>query len=131
MRELKQAIDRLVILNNGQILRSNWWELPKRARRFLSAESNSSVQAPVSQAQPSKAAMGATPVIDTVVAPPHPIPAGEDISTYMLGAPPNRKDRYQHARKLLEQSDNDFAWVASRMGIHTTTLYRWRKRNKI
>lgn len=131
VRELKQAIDRLVILNNGQVLRSSWWEEPRRSREVVARE-----VAPTHPAQPHPPharpvpAGGASPF-------PSPAPAGggsvarDDISGYLQGAPPNKKDRYRHARMLLEQSDNDFAWVASRMGIHPTTLYRWRKNNKV
>jgi transcriptional regulator with PAS, ATPase and Fis domain len=131
VRELKQAVDRLVILNNGQVLRSSWWEEPRRSVEAVAHEKANS------SAVPQAAGYG----VDTAVGPStlaieerpgeYSIPAREDVSRYLRGAPPNKKDRYKHARILLEQSDNDFAWVASRMGIHPTTLYRWRTKNKV
>ncbi|QXD23879.1 sigma-54 dependent transcriptional regulator [Opitutia bacterium ISCC 51] len=135
VRELKQAIDRLVILNNGQILRSSWWEAPRRSHESLAMERAHA--ATVSQPTPQVAGYTADPFpLTTPAAAPQPapvynLPARDDISGYLQGAPPNKKDRYKHAKLLLEQSDNDYAWVASRMGIHLTTLYRWRKNNKV
>jgi DNA-binding NtrC family response regulator len=43
----------------------------------------------------------------------------------------NRKQRLEMARQLLESSGNDLTWVAAQLGIHPTTLYRWRKTKKI
>ena len=138
VRELKQAIDRLVILNNGQVLRSSWWEAPRRTPEALAMEQAPTAPPPQPQvppqaggysAEPFQAATPPPPVLQS--APVATLPARDDISGYLQGAPPNKKDRYQHAKLLLEQSDNDYAWVASRMGIHPTTLYRWRKNNKV
>lgn len=138
VRELKQAIDRLVILNNGQVLRSSWWEAPRRSPESIAMDQHPPVQLP----QPTPQVAGytaepfpppaAAPAAAVPQAPPaYTVPARDDISSYLQGAPPNKKDRYKHAKLLLEQSDNDYAWVASRMGIHLTTLYRWRKNNKV
>src|SRR5207302_1613604 len=43
----------------------------------------------------------------------------------------NRKQKLEMARQLLESSGNDLTWVAAQLGIHSTTLYRWRKTKKI
>jgi len=43
----------------------------------------------------------------------------------------NRKQKLEMARQLLESSGNDLTWVAAQLGIHPTTLYRWRKMKKI
>src|SRR2546428_743792 len=43
----------------------------------------------------------------------------------------NRKQRLEMAKQLLQSSDNDLTWVAAQLGIHPTTLYRWRKTKKI
>ena len=43
----------------------------------------------------------------------------------------NRKQKLGVAKQLLEASGNDLTWVAAQMGIHPTTLYRWRKSKKI
>jgi DNA-binding NtrC family response regulator len=39
-----------------------------------------------------------------------------------------RRQREAHARRLLEDSGGDLGWTASTLGIHPTTLYRWRKK---
>ncbi len=38
----------------------------------------------------------------------------------------NKRQRRELAETLLAQSDGDHSWVASQLGIHPTTLYRWR-----
>ncbi len=43
----------------------------------------------------------------------------------------NRKQKLEMARQLMESSGNDLTWVAAQLGIHPTTLYRWRKTRKI
>ncbi|PYL00726.1 MAG: sigma-54-dependent Fis family transcriptional regulator, partial [Verrucomicrobia bacterium] len=43
----------------------------------------------------------------------------------------NRKQKLEMARQLLESSGNDLTWVAAQLGIHPTTLYRWRKTKRI
>lgn len=39
----------------------------------------------------------------------------------------SRKQREARARQLLEESGGDLGWTASILGIHPTTLYRWRQ----
>lgn len=39
----------------------------------------------------------------------------------------NKRQRRDLALRLLEESGGDQAWVAARLGIHPTTLYRWRQ----
>ena len=41
------------------------------------------------------------------------------------------KQKMALARDLLVQSDNNLGWVAAQLGIHPTTLYRWRKQGKV
>jgi DNA-binding NtrC family response regulator len=53
-----------------------------------------------------------------------PFPAGS-------GLPLSRKQRLDTAKQLLESSGNDLTWVAAQLGIHPTTLYRWRKAGKL
>jgi DNA-binding NtrC family response regulator len=38
----------------------------------------------------------------------------------------NKRQRRELALRLLEESGGDQTWVAGRLGIHPTTLYRWR-----
>jgi transcriptional regulator with PAS, ATPase and Fis domain len=47
------------------------------------------------------------------------------------GLPLSRKQKLETARQLLESSGNDLTWVAAQLGIHPTTLYRWRKAGKL
>ena len=47
------------------------------------------------------------------------------------GLPLSRKQRLESAKQLLESSGNDLTWVAAKLGIHPTTLYRWRKAGKL
>ena len=44
---------------------------------------------------------------------------------------PNRQKKLAMAKQLLIESGNDFTWVAARLGINATTLWRWRKAGKI
>lgn len=103
VRELRNAVDRMVILYDGPILRAAWWDPPTPA-------------APAS-AEARPAMMNGAPVTGGVVA------SG--------GLPMNRKQKLQVAKQLLDSSSNDLTWVAAQLGIHPTTLYRWRKSGKI
>jgi DNA-binding NtrC family response regulator len=47
------------------------------------------------------------------------------------GLPLSRRQKLETARQLLETSGNDLTWVAAQLGIHPTTLYRWRKAGKL
>jgi DNA-binding NtrC family response regulator len=47
------------------------------------------------------------------------------------GLPLSRKQKLETAKQLLESSGNDLTWVAAQLGIHPTTLYRWRKTGKL
>lgn len=138
VRELKQAVDRLVILNNGQTLLASWWEPPRPSRDTVSPPVLPVASAVIPSTPPPQVVqppVTASPQEPSYSVAPQsaaePVLARDDISKYLNGAPPNKKDRYKHAKLLLEQSDNDFGWVAARMGIHPTTLYRWRLRKKV
>jgi two-component system response regulator AtoC len=43
----------------------------------------------------------------------------------------NRKQKWERARQLLEESGNDRTWTAAQLGIHPATLFRWQKSGKI
>jgi DNA-binding NtrC family response regulator len=101
VRELRSAIHRLVILYNGPVLRQEWWVPP---------------QAVVRENAPA-----------TALATSHA--ARETVSP--SGLPLNRKQRWEKARQLLDQSGNDQSWTAAQLGIHPTTLFRWLKSGKI
>lgn len=103
-RELRAAIHRLSILNDGPMLRREWWELPN----------------------PSKAH---PPRIDE---PAHqPALAYQPAPSTFAPSRLNRRQTWQHARQLLDESGNDQTWTAAQLGIHPTTLFRWIKAGKV
>jgi len=74
--------------------------------------------------------------------PPRPQPVAEHAAAaQMVARPPmglngaampiSRRQKLDLARQLLESSGNDLTWVAAQLGIHPTTLYRWRKAGKV
>jgi transcriptional regulator with PAS, ATPase and Fis domain len=103
VRELRNAIDRMVILYDGPALRAAWWE-PPRSQAVAGVELSSG--APPRLA-PTNAFNGST------------------------SGPMNRRQKLELARQLMESSGNDLTWVAAQLGIHPTTLYRWRKSGKV
>jgi transcriptional regulator with PAS, ATPase and Fis domain len=108
VRELKQAIEGLAFLYDGPTMRAGWWELPlpRKAHPTVVAEQ----------------AGDATP---EAVAPAYPGASSHGT------LPPSRRGRVALARKFLQESNEDLAWVAAQVGVHPTTLYRWRKSGKV
>ncbi|MBI2925964.1 MAG: sigma-54-dependent Fis family transcriptional regulator [Verrucomicrobia bacterium] len=102
VRELKNTIDRMVILYDGPVLREGWWEVPPKRNYGSPGE-----------------ARGAA--------------AGNGISQARLDRPllPNRRQKLQMAKELLESKQHDLTGIAAELGIHPTTLYRWRKQKKV
>ena len=43
----------------------------------------------------------------------------------------NQKQRLALASRLLQESDDNYSWVAGQLGINTSTLWRWRKAGKL
>ncbi len=105
VRELKQAIERLAFLYDGPIMRAGWWDLPLPRHSAAPMTAGGSVAGP------------ATPMY------PRAVPGG--------GLPPSRRGRMALARQFLQESNEDLAWVAAQIGVHPTTLYRWRKSGKL
>ncbi len=103
VRELKNVIDRMVILYDGPFLRTGWWEIPQ-----------------TQQAKSIGAARAAVAGVAGVSGPPGPAPAYA-----------SRKQKLLMAKKLLEENADDLSWVAAQLGIHSSTLYRWRKAKKV
>jgi DNA-binding NtrC family response regulator len=101
VRELRNAIDRIAILYDGPTLRAAWWEPPQ----------------PPASPPPDPQAV--------------PIPALNHSSHGLSHSPLSRKQKLETARQLLDSSGNDLTWVAAQLGIHPTTLYRWRKAGKL
>jgi len=105
VRELKNTIDRMVVLYDGPVLRTAWWDPPQKSALFGGLQSVASpgrLHSPNSEPDP-----------------------------FSSHASPNRRQRLAQAKRLLEESGNDLTWVAAQLGIHPTTLYRWRKANKV
>jgi len=106
-RELKGTIDRLVLLYDGTVLRSSWWDRPEPSAASRQQESAQAALATVQAAHP---------------APPAP-PMGGGIL--------NRQQKFDLARRLLAESANNHTWVAGQLGVNSSTLWRWRKLGKI
>jgi transposase-like protein len=45
--------------------------------------------------------------------------------------PPSRRGKLALARRLLQENAEDLSWVSAQVGVHPTTLYRWRKAGKV
>ncbi|MEI7730738.1 MAG: sigma-54 dependent transcriptional regulator [Verrucomicrobiota bacterium] len=125
VRELKSTVDRLVLLFDGSILRAPWWDVPEtrvpQATGFASMPvmEASSVSTQSSPAVPIPEAVHAAPVTSAL-----------GVYTHGMGIP-NHKQKLVIARRLMEESGNNFSWVAGQLGINVTTLWRWRKTGKL
>lgn len=107
VRELKQAIEGLAFHYDGPIMRAGWWDLPvPRAAR-----------SPVATGSVGHEAAGSSGVFPGMAL-PGPLP-------------PSRRGRVALARRYLQENNEDLAWVAAQVGVHPTTLYRWRKSGKV
>lgn len=151
VRELKSQIDRMVVLHDGPVLRAAWWEKPLSASDrggLLHAAGPMNGVMPGQQLQE-----GYAPGGDMTQRGFQPVPgnaggfapqAGGGAHMPTAGAYPSQpmtgwpstpalspKQKMALARDLLVQSDNNLGWVAAQLGIHPTTLYRWRKQGKV
>jgi len=117
VRELKSVIDRLVLFHDGPMLRTGWWEAP--VARF--PEAGLAVEpAPKVGSLTSGVVENTLPVEDVERGNGH---GGE--------AMPGRAARRDLARKLLDEGRLSLSEVAARVGVHPTTLFRWRKGEKV
>ena len=108
VRELKSQIDKLVLLNEGPTLRAHSFT-PQRVPQTYAAPA----PGPVEMAAPMAVPMpGADP---------------------QAGATrlPSSKAKMEMARQMLQQQNMGLAEISAALGIHPTTLYRWRKSGKI
>jgi transcriptional regulator with PAS, ATPase and Fis domain len=117
VRELKSTIDRLVLLFDGPMLREPWWELPEVRGTDHPLSSGAAIEAK----EPLPSVPAAAPAAPQVA-----VPAFAPGSAF-----PNTKQKLAMARKLMEESDNNYSWVAGQLGINTSTLWRWRKAGKL
>ncbi len=111
VRELKNAIERMVILYDGPTLRAGWWEAPKQTP--FSIQTNLNPRAGMLRSIPPPT--GA------------PEPAGQGGFTPAM----SRKQRLEYASRLLAEGGHDLTWIAAQLGVNSSTLYRWRKANKL
>lgn len=119
VRELKSTVDRLVLLFDGPILRTPWWDLPESR---------------VSEQINTPRATGGMPAVIPATVPPPPMPITQPAapSNFMPSTGlPNALQKLALARKLLEESGQNYSWVAGQLGINSTTLWRWRKAGKL
>jgi DNA-binding NtrC family response regulator len=111
VRELKSVVERLVLLYDGPILREGFWETPDSINRPTAS----------------------LPPLPPSVASFDPIPSSGGTSA---GVPNqyrvmSKADRMDMARQLLADGRLSLTEVAARLGIHPTTLFRWRKNGKV
>lgn len=102
VRELKSTIDRLVLMHDGPVLRAGWWDVP------------------------------ATKTTPAPATNPTATPAGAETRTG--SAAPilrTRRDRMERARELLAGGAWGLAEVAAEVGVHPSTLFRWRQAGKV
>lgn len=119
VRELKGVIDRLVLFHDGPVLRDGWWDP-------LGAHSS----APL----PGTSVAGwGTPEPPPVISDPRVLNPGAaaGVAADASVAPlPRREERLALARRLLEEGKLPLGEVAARVGVHATTLFRWRRSGK-
>jgi hypothetical protein len=96
----------MVILYDGPILREAWWDSPQQSRAAIPPAQQA--YDPHSNAAPAQASYTGMPI-----------------------RIPSQKERMERARELLASDDQNLSWVSAQLGIHPTTLYRWRKQGKV
>ena len=110
IRELRSTIERLVLLAHGPVLRANAWSPPVPStvatHPRLAAATDHAAPAPSASHAPSSGVM--------------------PTATDPVATPLNKRQRRELALRLLEESGGDQTWVSARLGIHPSTLYRWR-----
>ena len=106
VRELKSVIDRLVLLFDSPILRAGYWDVPQRT--------------------PSLSATAALPADRKGPPGPPETPAVGDFRRL-----PSRRDRLEMAHRLLAEGRLSLTEVAAQLGVHPTTLFRWRQQGKL
>jgi len=140
-----------VVLHDGPVLRAAWWEKPISASEQGGSQNASAAMnggIPGQQLQENYVPGGDAGQRGFQPMPGQPggyapQPAG-GAPMQAAGGYPNQqmtgwpstpalspKQKMALARDLLVQSDNNLGWVAAQLGIHPTTLYRWRKQGKV
>lgn len=112
VRELRQSIERMAIYYDGPVMRSNWWTEPTPPEQ----------RAPASSTPPFVSRRTLHGSAD---------PFREAPSSGFPTRSLNRREKFEYAKRLLDESGGDLTWTASQLGVHPTTLYRWRKDGKV
>ena len=130
VRELKQTIERLAIHYNGPVMRAAWWQIPEGSR-------SPGTVAPFTNFPPEKreAMRGQRPPSSNLASIDGPQPSRSEPGVAPSALPStgrmHKKAKLEFAKKLLGESGGDLGWTAAQLGIHPTTLYRWRKSGKL
>ncbi len=110
--ELKSVVDRLVLLYDGPLLREGFWQKPDCGMTTMITRAMNMPEprveagpAPVAAAVPPRAERG-----------------------YRL---PSKAERMEMAREMLRDGRLSLIEVAASVGVHPTTLFRWRKMGKV
>lgn len=114
VRELKSVIDRLVLFHDGPMLRTGWWEAP--VGRVLASPAS---------------VLALAGMAGEVLEPAPGLVRNGSPEMGSLDSLPSRTARRDLARRLLEEGKLSLAEVAARVGVHPTTLFRWRKGEKV
>ncbi len=140
IRELKGVVDRLVLFHEGPVLRAGWWEPPPLVEDY-ETETTGSGSEPVGGGGGGRA--GENPG-GRMARPSEGVTpsggggfggggggggggAGEGSGGMSL---PGRTARLELAKRLLDEGRMSLSEVAARVGVHPTTLFRWRKSGK-
>ncbi len=123
-RELKSAIDKMVILFDGPVLRAQWWDRPADSAVTFHNPAPAAPSAPSGYPAPSAPAEPSGYAAPTSTMPSAPMAS----SPAFL---PNSKQKMELARRLLDESHDNYSWVSAQLGINVSTLYRWRKSGKV
>ena len=101
VRELKSVIERMILLYDGPVLRAGYWEPPHAVTPTASPAPTNALPAQAAHGFPTPPRM------------------------------PSKAERREMARQLLANSDLSLTETAARIGVHPTTLFRWRKDGKV
>lgn len=147
IRELKGVVDRLVLFHEGPVLRAGWWEPPPLVEDY-EPEPAGSGSGSGSGSEFSGGGGGGRALENPGMRSSRP-PEGEmagsgggGVGGRGFGAMPGSEEgaggmslpgrtaRLELAKRLLDEGKMSLSEVAARVGVHPTTLFRWRKSGK-
>ncbi len=107
-RQLKSEIDRLVLLYDGPFIRDNWWTPPIEAL----------------DPEPEASSSPAQSTNSTDESPKPPTSSKDSIAL-------TKADRRQFAAEMLAEGRLNLFEISARLGVHPSTLFRWRKGGRL